>query len=126
MLLSQIGELAMKLWQQIPEHFSNVQLAEFVIMPNHIHGLLTLLPDRACPVPTVGTNRYQNIGRKTLSAIVGSYKAAVSREAHRLDLTFVWQPRFYDRILRSRQEYINVAQYILDNPINWERDEFYE
>jgi len=72
-----------------------------------------------------GSKRFQNIGKNTLSSIVGAYKSAVTKHANRLGLEHAWQPKFYDRIIRSERELHRTAAYIESNPAKWEEDEFY-
>jgi len=72
-----------------------------------------------------GSQRFQNIGKNTLSSIVGAYKSAVTKHANRLGLEHAWQPKFYDRIIRSERELHRTAAYIESNPAKWEEDEFY-
>lgn len=74
---------------------------------------------------TIGQRRFQHQGSGTLSSIVGSYKSAVSRHAHRLGYDFVWQSRFYDRIIRNNDALTRVQTYIANNPLNWKEDKFY-
>ncbi len=122
MNLTPAGDIARTCWLAISNHFDNVELGEFVIMPNHIHGIINIRDhaDRASRVPT---NRFQNIGKKTLSSIVGSYKSAVSRIARKNNFDFYWQPRFYDHVIRNEKDYQRNAEYIIYNPLNWENDE---
>jgi hypothetical protein len=64
------------------------------------------------------------MGKNTLSSIIGSYKSAVSKQAHCMGCDFAWQPRFHDHIIRDEQEYQRIAKYIIHNPVNWKEDEF--
>ena len=76
------------------------------------------------PCKAIGQQRFQHQGSKTLSSIVGSYKSAVSRHAHRLGYDFSWQSRFYDIIIRDYSALIKIQSYIWNNPINWKEDNF--
>jgi len=168
MQLSEIGKIANELWYQIPHHAKNVELGAFVVMPNHIHGIIIItndtdnnnndIPASASasvetghalslrmplplwepppmdnptdnptePVPlTIGQQRFQNIGKNSISSIVGSYKSAVTKHAHRLGFAFQWQSRFYDHIIRNNESYQNITHYIRNNPTNWKEDEFF-
>jgi putative transposase len=150
MELSPLGVIADILWHEIPNHVSFVELGDFVVMPNHIHGILILdNPDRAFvgPVvgtghalslqpslqpddetsiaPTIGQNRFQNIGKNTVSSIIGSYKSAVTKHANRLGFENGWQSRFHDHIIRNDMEYQRISDYINNNPANWSEDKFY-
>jgi len=78
------------------------------------------------PPKTIGQQRFQHQGAKTLSSIVGSYKSAVSRHAHRLGYDFAWQSRFYDNIIRNNDALNGIQDYIHNNPNNWNEDKFYQ
>ena len=140
MQLSPIGMLADVFWYEIKNHAINVELGAFIVMPNHIHGILRLKNnfsasrDKACLVSTqgndispkiIGKQRFQNQGKNTISSIIGSYKSAVTKHIHRFGYEFVWQPRFYDHIIRNDESYHYLENYILTNPQNWEADRFY-
>lgn len=74
---------------------------------------------------TSGQQRFQNQGKNTISSIVGSYKSAVTKHAHRLGYDFGWQSRFYDNIIRDQESYNTVSEYIINNPAKWEDDKFH-
>ena len=137
MKLSDVGLIANKFWLEIPKHFKFVRLDEYMIMPNHIHGIIQI--DNAeidvgtgqCPVPT-NTNKKikQNISKfgrvipNSLSTIIGSYKSIVKKTTNEKlpNFGFTWQSRFYDRIIRNNAELNKIRQYIINNPIRWEFD----
>ncbi|MDI3521737.1 MAG: hypothetical protein PWR04_1725, partial [Anaerophaga sp.] len=73
---------------------------------------------------TIGQQRFQNIGKNSISSIVGSYKSAVSKHAHRLGFQFQWQTRFYDNIIRDDKSFQKITSYITNNPKNWQEDKF--
>ncbi len=174
MCLSNVGILADVFWHEIKNHAKNVELDSFVVMPNHIHGILILdgnnmdlndnddnngnginngnppvetphavslqspksLQSTICPQnpqspqqpthETIGHQRFQNQGKNTVSSILGSYKSAISKHAHRLGLTMDWQFRFYDHVIRDDAEYARIAQYIETNVDNWATDKFFD
>jgi len=146
MILSDIGIIAKDLWIAIPDHYPNIELDEFVIMPDHMHGIIIinansdsniivetrhasfLRPHNKKPnqIGNPGSqlkpdNQKTRISPKpgSLGAIVGSYKSAVSKIIHRFDPDFKWQPRFYDHIIRSNNELSRIRKYIRENPGNW-------
>lgn len=137
MILSPTGAIADVLWYEIKNHAHDVELDAFVVMPNHIHGILVLKNDSPSAGPVVGAghalplrqsqpgvNRFQNPGKNTLSSIIGSYKSAVTRHVRRLGYTFDWQSRFHDHIIRDDASYQRIAQYIENNSRNWKDDSF--
>ena len=149
MVLSNVGVIADVFWYEIKNHTQNLELGQFVVMPNHIHGVLILKGNddndndgdngnvetgHALSLPTVnptdnqtiGQQRFQNIGKNSVSSIVCSYKSAVSKHAHRLGFDFQWQTRFHDHIIRNDESFQNIANYIINNPANWQEDKFFQ
>ncbi|MBR0573503.1 MULTISPECIES: transposase [Pasteurellaceae] len=134
MIYSSMGIIADVLWCEIKNHNKNIELSDFIIMPNHIHGILILqneyIDDEMMETghalslqKTIGKNRFQNIGKNSLSSIIGSYKSAVTKHTNRLGLEFAWQSRFYEHIIRNEQSFEKITNYILANPENWVNDE---
>ena len=71
-----------------------------------------------------GQKRFQHQGSNTISSIIGSYKSAITKHAHRLGYEFEWQERFHDIIIRNEESYSEIADYIKNNPAKWEEDKF--
>ncbi len=125
MQLSTIGEIAQRCWMDIPGHFPNVSLDEYIIMPNHIHGII-VLNESVVGVEYIQPlqKTFQHVIPESLGSIIRSYKAAVTRgcrKCRRHD--FYWQRNYFDRIIRNEKELQNVREYILNNPLNWWLDE---
>jgi putative transposase len=132
---SKIGNVALGFWEEIPNHSTNAGLDAFVIMPNHLHGIV-IIKARNDPRSDVGAcgggdwgmtgaSGTLNVppGPGSLGAIVRSYKSAVTRWSRMNGYTsFAWQPRFYDRVIRDHTALQNIRRYILDNPAKWEQD----
>ena len=138
--LSGMGTFAEEYWQAIPEHFLNVSLDLFVVMPNHVHGILVIkerLPafvrveyiqpireETRSTQPTRRKNEFQHVVPGSLGSIIRSYKAAVTRICHKKGMTaFKWQRDLYDHIIRDGKDLDRIRKYILDNPANWANDE---
>mgnify|MGYP003611770962 FL=1 len=146
MQLTEIGKLAEKYWLEIPEHFSFVELGNFVVMPNHFHGILiidktnidsteppAIVETRHCLVSTIvssnetiGQSRFQNQGKNTISSIVGSYKSIVTKMSRPINPNFGWQSRFHDHIIRNANAFENIQNYIANNPAKWKEDTFWK
>ena len=138
-----LGMIAQECWDEIPVHFPNMDVDAFVVMPNHLHGIIFIhennwvatnsLPPvgarHVCPVGYVSPLQepsYPPRGFKpgSVGAVVASFKSAVTRRAGReLDLGNIWKRNYYEHILRSQADYERIAGYILDNPVNWDQDE---
>ncbi len=131
--ISKCGVWASKFWKMIPRYYQGVSIDQFVVMPNHVHGIIVIVGTEQCSVQKgvseVGTGqcsvRTGIDGRfGLLSKIVKSYKNVVTNKVRR-DLMvkdFKWQRSFYDRIIRNKEELMRVRKYIVDNPKNWFRD----
>ncbi|MEM6297995.1 MAG: transposase [Bacteroidota bacterium] len=127
MVLSPAGILADVFWHQIPIFSPHVQLGEFVVMPNHIHGILILdsLTSEEYTVPsgkTIAKQRQFNNDGRSVSSILGHYKGAVTKHSKRLGFDMKWQSRFYDRVIRSQKEHQRIATYISRNIEKWGDD----
>ena len=132
--LSQIGLIAHRFWQDIPNHFGHVVLDEFVIMPNHMHGLIGLKSNsdktsRRDVKFNVSTNkRMSDISPKpgSLSTIIRSYKGSVTRWCNKNGFNdFAWQSKFYEHIVRDEKSLNRIRRYIYNNPIQWQQDDYY-
>jgi REP element-mobilizing transposase RayT len=153
MYLSNVGVIADILWHEIPNHAKNITLGEFQVMPNHIHGIiildgndgnanndknvdvnvtvetrhaLSLLQTQtAQSSQTPGQKRFRNPGKNSVSTIIGSYKSAVTKHAHRLGYEFQWQSRMWDNIIFNQVSFDNITKYIRTNVEKWGEDKFH-
>jgi putative transposase len=113
-----IGQVANDYWTEIPKHYPFVNLDEFVIMPNHIHGILVFnKPDYNESKP----NQF-GIQSKKLGAVIRGFKSTTKRFANENNIEFEWQTRYHDRIIRNEKELNAIRQYIINNPQNWQKD----
>jgi putative transposase len=133
MRLNSLGYIASTCWQEIPHHFPHVELDAFVIMPNHLHGILVISDTwggatRASPLhPTHTLPLRHPCGPipKSVGAIVGSYKSAVSKQINVICNTkgiSIWQRNYYEHINRNQESLDNIRQYIQENPWCWADD----
>ena len=136
MIYSPIGSIAYVLWDEIRNHQKNIRLGEFVIMPNHVHGILIL--DGSDMVDVVVDSFHEtNLQQQpkpefvnefmssispipgSVSTIIRSYKSAVTKYCNRLGLEFKWQSRFYDHIIRNETSFNRISNYIRKNTKMW-------
>lgn len=130
--LSPIGEIACQNWQEIPQHSrGKIELDEFVIMPNHVHGIIVINAPPARRDLAVGADHspvrpaMSIISPKagSLGAILRSYKSSVSRACGINGYSsFCWQERYFDEIIWNEDSLMAVRTYIAQNPANWDRD----
>ena len=148
MRLSEIGKITDDCWRKITEHFPFVVLGQWVVMPNHVHGVVIIDKtdcgrdavcgdgrDAVCGdgrdaincVSTRGgiTKNNNPMLYQNLSTIIRWFKGRTTFEIRKLCPDFSWQPRFHDRIIRDENELHRISQYIIANPANWENDDYY-
>ncbi len=125
MHLSEFGNISHRCWQEIPDHFPEIEIDEFVIMPDHIHGILLFGSTNNQPA-VLGRHACQKEilpQHQKLSVIVGSFKSVVSKRIRSMDphLHQIWQKSFYDKLIRTDKQLALVRRYIKNNPQNWEK-----
>lgn len=138
MTQNKFGLVAQQMWDKLPARFRNVELGAFIVMPNHIHGIILL--DGTCRGIAEGatdsvdqSTRYaptpqRQFGKMipgSIPAIVRAYKSSV---AYRINLmrglrnASVWQRNYYEHIIRNADEAERIEHYIISNPSNWATD----
>jgi putative transposase len=129
LILNQFGYVASECWQAIPKHFSGVELDEFIIMPNHIHGILIMINNRQGL--TISKPYQGEFGKPisgSISTIVGSFKSVVSKQVNILRNVkgaSVWQRNYYEHIIRDDESLNRIRNYIINNPLAWKNDKLY-
>jgi putative transposase len=143
MKLNRYGEIVQKWWDDIPIHFPNAEIWAFVVMPNHIHGIIAITDRRGMvPVPDDDQirNQYVSDGEipslqqgemtsplhlPTLGQIVAYFKYQSTKEMNALGngaITKFWQRNYYEHIIRNEHEMGNIWKYIKTNPCKWAND----
>ncbi len=117
MVLNADGLIAHRCWMEIPEHFPGVRVDAFVVMPDHVHGIIVI--DDA---PFVGARHAWPLQKAPNHAIipvvVGSYKSAVSKLIHRFGSpSFQWQRSYHDTVIRDHHALHWIRRYIGENPV---------
>ncbi len=122
--LSPLGHIVRECWTGIPEHFPRVHLRGFVLMPNHLHGIIEIgcKMGRSGAAPVRGPQARVIPG--SLGAVVRSFKAAVTKRADRelRRVGDVWQKNYFERVLRDGKEHADASRYIHENILKWELD----
>jgi REP element-mobilizing transposase RayT len=143
--LNQGGVIAQECWVEIPHHFPNVVLHEYIVMPNHVHGIIEIVFDantvgakNFSPPPPTDTDIHtsgitaKNFSpqftspSKTIGSIVRGYKIGVTKWFRQnTDIHEVWQRNYYEHIIRNEEAYRRIAEYIKHNPAQWQEDQLY-
>ena len=139
------GEIVQKWWDEIPNHFLNVELGAFIIMPNHVHGIIFITTERRGEVLSSRDNPNKNIQdmnmdginkqggetpplhKPTLGQIVAYFKYQSTKEMNLIEteqaITKFWQRNYYEHILRDQKDLQNKTDYIEANPSLWDEDD---
>ncbi|MFP8487601.1 transposase [Gracilimonas sp. Q87] len=141
--LSNIGLIAETCWLNIPEHFPFVKLGEFVIMPNHVHGIIIIdkVDDGRRNTDINQAVETQNLAAlrpgkrkslnkfgpqsRNLASIIRGFKIGVTKNARKIKPDFKWQPKYHDHIVRGRKDYNQISEYIRNNPSKWANDKYH-
>lgn len=125
--LSSAGEIVAEEWQKTQQIRDNVTLDQWVVMPNHLHGIIVI--HDSVETSRRGVSDTQTIkgetGQRpvsTLGSIIGQFKSVCTKRVWAANHDFAWQTRFYDHVIRDENSLNEIREYILNNPIKWELD----
>lgn len=116
--LNQFGKIVQYHWQNLEKHHSHIQLDEFVVMPNHFHGIIIINTK-------LDTDTSINIQQTAIPEIIRGFKTFSARQINKLRHqpgVPLWQRNYYERIIRDEEELNQIKKYIINNPQNWEKD----
>ena len=128
MNLYQSGKIAEHFLKTIPDKYKEIRIFEFIVMPNHVHAVLEIVPtdklqDNSKPISDIKYRR-----KMLLSKVIGWYKMNTAKEINKNRGTSgksLWQRSYYDHIIRNYESYQKIYEYILINPELWRKDKFY-
>jgi len=141
--LKEIGLVAKSNWLEITRHFDNVKLDEFVIMPNHVHGIIEIIKPWNSHVETrncaslhndskrnivssqIDFKKMNNKSNQLVPKIIRIYKGSVQKYANDNKIFFGWQPRYFDEVIFDDKRYFQIKNYIKNNPDNWIKDKLF-
>jgi|SRR5665647_2106122 len=157
MIVNKLGLITNSEWEKTPQirPDMNLELGEFVVMPNHFHGIVMIGENKFNSENTMNINGTNNTGinvmrrdamhgvstnqntdaaaknkfgpqSKNLGSIIRGFKSSVTTFAGKNNIAFEWQERFHDHIIRNHDEYLRISNYILNNPANWKGDKFFK
>jgi putative transposase len=113
MIISDAGKIVSDCWYDLPKHYNNIILDEFILMPNHIHGIIKI------------QNRNDGNIKHGLSEFMRAFKSFSSRQINEINgrvKNEIWQSRFYDHVIRSEDELSRIQIYIRNNVFNWRNE----
>jgi putative transposase len=119
-----LGRLAHRCWLDLPTHWAKLSLDAFVVMPNHVHGIILITVQQAGRTSAAPTGEAPLLA-PSIPKVMQAYKAAVARSAragHMHGASAIWQRGYYDHIIRDESDLHRVREYILSNPLAWALD----
>lgn len=151
MVLNKFGKIANDEWAKLPERFPNIESGVFQIMPNHMHGIISLREPVGAGFTPAQNDRQPQDGQPldgrpkngqpknrqpqgiapTVSNIVGAYKSLVANGCLEIykstneTMGKLWQRNYYEHIIRNEQSYQTISEYIVKNPAKWNEDKFF-
>lgn len=129
MRLNDSGKKVQTCWHEIPEHFPLVALDKFVVMPNHVHGILFLsenATERAKNFSPLQTDHQPHGTSKTIGSVIRGFKIGVTKWIREnTPVHNVWQRNYWEHIIRSEPELNGLRAYIRNNPARWALDRLY-
>lgn len=121
MILNQLGNIVETYWDDLPKHFNNVSLDKFIMMPNHLHGIVVIEnPCRGGVTPPLRKCKHFTLGQ-----IVGYFKYQSTKHINKIMNSPgkpFWQRNYYEHIIRNEHELNQIRGYIVNNPLKWEFD----
>ena len=130
MRLNDFGRIADGCWRAMPDHFPNVELGAYVVMPNHVHGVIVINDHPATnSSPDVGAQDaaplpMPNVKSGSLGAIIRSFKSAVTRRIGREHNAIgIWQRNYHEHVIRNHEEWDRIHRYLESNPVRWAADQ---
>ncbi|MCD6400671.1 MAG: hypothetical protein J7L73_01965 [Anaerolineales bacterium] len=142
MVLNAAGLMIQNVWNELPKRFSNIEMDETIVMPNHFHGIIKIVGQTLAVTPhddseiinaagmrPTPTGAYTE-GRKTIGDIIGAFKSITTHEyiigvKNNKWMVFcgkLWQRNYWEHIVRNEMELNRIRKYIINNPINWNSD----
>ncbi len=125
MALNDVGRIAQDTWEEIPKHFAHVDTDEFIVMPNHVHGIVIITSSDVGARHASPLHHPHQSSKGTLGTIIGSYKSTVSKHINRSRGTPgapVWQRNYYGHVIRNENALHDIRRYIVHNPVKWDDD----
>jgi len=131
-----VGLICLKCVNDISKHFQSIRLVESIVMPNHVHLLIQLIDPLSNSVETRDRAslqiKYQSFhfhrlairSNQTIPNVVSQFKSSVKRLCNQRNLFFGWQSRYFDIIIKSDDQLLKIKNYIINNPLNWQKDKF--
>lgn len=133
MELNEAGQMIDKWWKKLNDKFTNVQILDYVIMPNHFHGIVNIVGADPCVCPKDGEHAGLPLQNISMKDIVQWFKTMTTNEYIRNVKEYEWKPfkeslwqrNYYEHIIRNETSLEQIRGYILNNPSQWDQDDYF-
>ena len=125
MQLNDTGQLIANAWEWLATRYPHVELDSYVVMPNHLHGIIVITSDHRRGGSRTARARTAPTRRKPLGRLIGAFKTVSTKQvnlAHGTPGRLLWQRNYYEHVIRDDEEWNQVREYIAGNPMQWEMD----
>ncbi|HES59916.1 MAG TPA: hypothetical protein ENO18_05735 [Caldithrix sp.] len=131
-ILNKFGNIVDKEWKKTETLRSNIKLDEYVIMPNHLHGIIQIKRNegdcRGAMRRTPTTEQYGKLVSNSIPTIIRSFKAAVTKQINEIKQSpgeRFWQKNYWEHVIRNEQDLHRICNYIINNPLKWPSDKYF-
>ncbi|MFH1665640.1 MAG: transposase [Candidatus Omnitrophota bacterium] len=129
MILNGMGQIINDSWQWLEKQYKYIKLDEFIVMPNHIHGIVCINNPRMGVIQKEGGSRTApTVKLKPLGRLIGAFKTVSTKQINIIRDTpgmRLWQRNYYEHVIRDESDLNRIREYITNNPLRWEEDEYY-
>jgi putative transposase len=129
MMANTAGQMIESVWRQLPQHCPCVEADAFVVMPNHVHGIIILVgagpracPDSGQPRGVAPTISLPDVVHRFKSLTTARYRRGVHNNGWPPFPGRLWQRNYYEHVIRNEEDLSRVRQYIAENPAQWDQD----
>jgi REP element-mobilizing transposase RayT len=128
MQLNEFGKIVGRCWYDLSNHYKNMELDCFVIMPNHIHGIINIVGAGLKPAPTDGgispfkPAPTENHGLPEIIRALKTFSARKINQIRKNPGMPVWQRNYYEHVVRGENDLARIREYIINNPAQWDND----
>ncbi|HEX9758117.1 MAG TPA: transposase [Nitrospiria bacterium] len=122
MRLNAYGQIVAECWQWLSEQYAHANMDEWIVMPNHLHGIIAITADGRGGSRTAPTGP---VKQKPLGRLIGAFKTVSTKRINQMRASAgvpVWQRNYYEHIIRNEEDLNKIRQYILENPMKWAED----
>lgn len=124
MALTHAGTMIQTIWDEIPFHYTGTEIDEFIVMPNHIHGIIVIMgqPRGVAPTRNTGTLSLGDIVHRFKTMTTKRYADGVKQSGWPTFPGKLWQQNYWEHIIRNQMELNRIRKYVHDNPTQWDLD----